>query len=55
MVLLTVGGCESIRQVVDIVEAAKETSNILFLSVDPKYPLIDFIYQDGTKGAFLAF
>ena len=42
------------RQVGNIVEAANATSNVLFHSVDPQFPLIDFIYQDG-KGAFHAF
>lgn len=48
------GGCVSKRQVVDIVEHAKQTPNVLFHSLDPSYELIDFIYQDG-KGAFHAF
>jgi hypothetical protein len=42
------------RQVGDIVEAATATSNVVFYSVDPRFPLIDFIYRDG-KGVFHAF
>jgi hypothetical protein len=52
--LLELGGCETMRQVGDMVKAASETSNVLFHSVNQNYPLIDFIYQDG-EGTFHAF
>lgn len=51
---LTLGGCEAIRLVHDIVENATEVPNVLFHSMNPKYPLIDFIYKD-KKGKFHAF
>ena len=50
------GGCTEIRQVCDIVDAAKKIPNVLFHSTNPYYPLIDFIYQDeeGNYNAFQA-
>jgi hypothetical protein len=50
----TLGGCTNVRQVRDIIAAAKNTPNVLFHSTDPKYPLIDCIYQDNW-GNFHAF
>lgn len=52
--LLPLGGCKNIRQVVDIVRAAKVTPNVLFHSLNLSYELIDFLYQDDV-GAFHAF
>ena len=49
----TLGGCKEIRQVVDIVKAAKGTRSVLFHSVKRENELIDFIYQD-KNGAFHA-
>ena len=51
---LSLGGCRKIRLVLDIVQAAKETPNVLFHSLNPRYPLIDFLYRD-EEGAFHAF
>ena len=51
---MELGGCESMRQVGDIVKAAAATSNVVFHSVNSRFPLIDFIYRDGN-GFFHAF
>jgi hypothetical protein len=40
--------------VLDIVKAASETPYVIFLSTNPQYELIDFLYQDGD-GTFHAF
>ena len=51
---VTLGGCSAVRLVLDIVQAAMETPDVLFHSVDSNNPLIDFLYRD-EKGAFHAF
>ena len=52
---VTLGGCTAIRMGSDIAEAVITSGPMtLFHSVDPNYPLIDFIYKDheGTVHAF---
>ena len=51
---IVVGGCRGIQQVTDIVLAARATPNVVFHSVNTRYPLIDFLYQSG-EGHFHAF
>ena len=45
---VTLGGCSTIRMESDIVKSVITGNPMtLYHSVDPRYPLIDFIYKDG--------
>jgi hypothetical protein len=51
---LPLGGCKEMRQVNDLVEAARGMPDILFRPFESSYPLIDFLYTNAT-GHFHAF
>jgi hypothetical protein len=53
---VALGGCTKIQLVQNPVESAKRngSANVVFHSVDQRYPLIDFLYKDD-KGHFHAF
>ena len=52
---VTLGGCSTIRMESDIAKAViKGNPMTLYHSVDPRYPLIDFIYKD-VEGKVHAF
>jgi hypothetical protein len=47
---LDVGGCIDIRGTTEsLIVAAKRKENIVFYSLEPKYPLIDFVYRKASK------
>ena len=51
---LKLGGCKSIKGILaNLITAAKQEEHVLFYSLDPKYPLFDFVYRAGTT--FFAF